>query len=294
MAGRGHIPPAYGGRSTQAPGMMRHGSFPAGQRMEPLPPPELADNNLVAQAAEIERLADDNHRLAATHVALRQDLVDTRQEIQRLRAHIGSIQTESDIQVRVLLDKIAKMDVDIRAGESVRKNLQAAHIEARSLVTARNELDAQIRQATQELDKARADVKTLPEMHAELDSLRKEHQRLRTTFEYEKGLNMEKVEQMQAMEKDLVGMAREVEKLRAEVLNAEKRAHVPNSYGEHYMHPDSSLYPPPPMHMSGGYVDNYGRPNIPMGVGATGIGNPGAGGGNPGWGGAYDGSHMRR
>lgn len=47
----------------------------------------------------------------------------------------------------------------------------------------------------------------------------------RTTFEYEKGLNIDKVQQMQAMEKNLVGMAREVEKLRAEVLNAEKRAH---------------------------------------------------------------------
>lgn len=46
----------------------------------------------------------------------------------------------------------------------------------------------------------------------------------RTTFEYEKGLNIDKVHQMQAMEKNLVGMAREVEKLRAEVSNAEKRA----------------------------------------------------------------------
>ena len=35
---------------------------------------------------------------------------------------------------------------------------------------------------------------------------------------------MEKVEQMQAMDKNLVGMARELEKLRAEVVNAEKGA----------------------------------------------------------------------
>ena len=45
-----------------------------------------------------------------------------------------------------------------------------------------------------------------------------------STFEYEKGSNIEQVEQMKAMEKNLFGMAREVEKLRAEVLNAEKRA----------------------------------------------------------------------
>ena len=45
------------------------------------------------------------------------------------------------------------------------------------------------------------------------------------TFQYEKGSNIEQVEQMQAMEKNLIGMAREVEKLRAEVLSAEKRVH---------------------------------------------------------------------
>ena len=36
---------------------------------------------------------------------------------------------------------------------------------------------------------------------------------------------MDKVEQLQAMDKNQVGMAREVENLRAEVLHAEKRAH---------------------------------------------------------------------
>lgn len=46
----------------------------------------------------------------------------------------------------------------------------------------------------------------------------------RITFDYEKGLNIEKVEQLKAMEPKLIGMAREVEKLHAEVLNAEKRA----------------------------------------------------------------------
>ena len=46
-----------------------------------------------------------------------------------------------------------------------------------------------------------------------------------STFEYEKGLNMDQVREMQEMEKNLVALAREMEKLRAEVLNAEKRAH---------------------------------------------------------------------
>ncbi|KAK2967371.1 hypothetical protein RJ640_028651 [Escallonia rubra] len=300
MAARGHIPAGYG-----APGMMRHGPFPAGQRPRETFPPEL-ENKLAVQAAEIERLDGENRRLAATQVALRQDLAAAQQDIQRHRAHLRSIQTETDIQIRMLLDKIAKMEVDIRAGESIKKELQQAHIEAQSLLTARQELTAEIQRATLELDKAHADVKKLPEMHAQLDSLRLEHHRLRTTFEYEKGLNIEKVGQMQVMEKDLVSMAREMEKLRAEVLNAEKRARAPNPYG-------GPMYPPPPMHATGGYGDSYGRPHGQMGVGATGeamipygSGNAAAApggvgsaaapsaGGNSSWGGGYDASYARR
>ncbi|CAL5376458.1 unnamed protein product [Camellia sinensis] len=313
MAGRRQIPSTFEGRSVQAPGMMRHGPFPglgpAGHHpMESLPPAEHLENKMAVQVAEMERLAGENHRLAATQVAMRQDLAVAQQEIQRVRAHIRSIQTEADIQIRVLLDKIAKMEVDIRDGESVKKDLHLAHMEAQSLVTARQDLTVQIQQATKELDKAHADLKKLPEMHGELDSLRQEHQRLRqcTTFEYEKGLNMEKVEQMQAMEKNMMGMAREVEKLRAEVLNAEKRARAPNPYGGPYMHPDP-IYPPP-VHGGGAYVDSYGRPHGHMGVGVAGEGmipyaaGPGdagrapvpTAGGPSAWGGVYDAPHPRR
>ena len=45
------------------------------------------------------------------------------------------------------------------------------------------------------------------------------------TFQHEKGSNIEQVQQMQAMEKQLIGMAREVEILHTEVRSAEKRLH---------------------------------------------------------------------
>ncbi|KAJ7979550.1 Protein FLX-like [Quillaja saponaria] len=215
--------------------MMRHGPFPglgpaAGHRPLESIPPHLLENKIAVQETEIERLAGDNHRLAATHVSLKQEFVAAQQEVQELKAHIRSIQTESDIQIRVLLDKITKMEAEIRAGESVKKDLQWADIEAQSLAAARQELTGQIQQATQELQKARLDVKSLPDLQDELDSLRQEHQRLRATFEYEKNMNIEQVQQMKATERNLIGMAIEVQKLRAEVLEAEKRAHT-NPYG---------------------------------------------------------------
>ncbi|KAM5554052.1 protein FLX-like 4 [Rosa sericea] len=269
MAGRRHILPSYDRRPIQSPGMMRHGPLPGlgrapGYRvLEPVPRAELLENKIAYQAAEIKQLAGDNHRLAANEVDLRQELVAAEEEVQTVKAHMRSIQTESDIQIRALLDKIVKKEQEIVAGEDVKKELQKAHMEAHSLVEARKELRNQIRQATDELQKARVEVKKLPDLHGELDSLRQEHQRLRATFEYERGRNIEQVEQMKAMEKNLMGMAGEVERLRTEVLNAEKRAQAPNPRNGGYMNPDS--YYTATMPGASAYFDGYGRPYVSMG-----------------------------
>ncbi|RDX77945.1 Protein FLX-like 2, partial [Mucuna pruriens] len=99
-----------------------------------------------------------------------------------------SIHTESNIQIRFLLDKIVKGEVDIRAGDNVKKDLQQAPVEAQSLAVSKQELSAQIQRATQELKKVHSDVKNIPDLQPELDSLVQERQRLRATFEYENNL----------------------------------------------------------------------------------------------------------
>lgn len=222
-------------------------------------PPHLLENKLAAQEAEIERLVSDNRRLASTHKALRDALVSAAQDVQKIKSHIRSTQTESDIQIRVLLDKIAKMEVDIRASDSVKKELQQAHIEAQSLAASRHELSGEIQLATQELKKVISDVKCLPDLHAELDSLVQEHQRIRDTFEYEKSKNVELVVQLKAKEKKLIGMAREVEMLRAEISNAEKRINAPNLFGA-----------VTPADGSGAFLDPYGRVHGQMAFGQVG------------------------
>ncbi|KAJ1433554.1 hypothetical protein SESBI_06092 [Sesbania bispinosa] len=296
MTDRGKVPPSFEGRPVQVPGMMRHGPFSglssgaASHRPLESLPPQLLENKIAAQEADIERLAGDNHRLAKTHVALREALVAAAQEVQKLKSHIRSIQTESDIQIRVLLDKIAKMEVDIRAGDNVKKDLQQAHIEAQSLAASRQDLSVQIQRATQELKKALSDVKSMPVLQAELDSLVQEHQRLRATFEYEKNKNIELVDQLKAKEKNLIAMAREVEMLRVEILSAEKRVNAPNLFRA-----------ATPADGSGSFADAFGRAHGQMAVGHTGESvvpivdsNGVAPVNSSGWAGPYDASVARR
>lgn len=179
MSTRETLQPLYNGRPVKAPGLMRHGPFPGSDSAVGHKSLELLEDKLAVQTSDIEKLARENHRLATAHVNLRQELVAAEKEIQTVRAHIRSIQTESDIQMRVLLDKIAKMEASIEVGEGLKKDLQQAHMEAQGLVKDKQELTFQIQQATQELHKTESDIKNLPNLHAELDDLRKEHQRLR-------------------------------------------------------------------------------------------------------------------
>ncbi|KAK7388428.1 hypothetical protein VNO78_23244 [Psophocarpus tetragonolobus] len=253
MAARGKVTPSFEGRPVQVPGMMRRGSVSGlgSVASHPLPLPQLLENKIAAQDAEIEQLVADNRSLASGHVALREALVAAAQDVQKLKSHIRSIQTESDIQIRILVDKIGKGEADLRTGDSVKKELQLAHIEAQSLAASRQELSVQIHRATQELKKVHSDVKSIPDLQAELDGLVQEHQRLRGTFEYEKNKNIELVDYMKAKERNLIAMAREVEMLRAEILNAEKRVNG---------------------HSSGPFVDAYGRAHGQMAAGQVAVG----------------------
>ncbi|KAM7268418.1 hypothetical protein ACFE04_010584 [Oxalis oulophora] len=244
-------------RSTQPPGMMRHTSIPDYAHHE------LLENKIAIQAAEIQRLASDKHKLATSHVVLKQDVVVAQQEVQKLKAHLRSIHAESDIQLRVLQDKIARKENDIRNAENVARDLQKAHEEAQCLVKARDEVAVQIDKVSKEMQKALADVSPLPDLLKELDCLRNEHHRLRAAFEYEKRSNIEQVGQMQSMEKNLIGMAKEVENLRAEILNVEKRTHVQNPQSGSFNNPNPSY---PPLQAGGAYVDVYGRPLVQMGA----------------------------
>lgn len=161
------------------------------------------------------------------------------------------ISSEKEAQVRSLLDKAAKLESDLRSTDPIKQELLQARADCQKLHLHSQDLNQQVRNTSQELQRARGELQQVPALRAEVDNLRAELQRarfyvypnqvlldfnfkrtvlspythyhlFRTAFEYEKKANAEQLEQRQAMEKNLVDMARDLEKLRAEVTNAEK------------------------------------------------------------------------
>ncbi|WOK98162.1 protein FLX-like 2 [Canna indica] len=272
MGSKGRIPPTHMRRALPGPGLLHPDPFGPGIHHPPgafsfdmLPPPEIMEQKLAAQHMEMQRIATENQRFAATHSSLRQELAAAQQELQRLQGHMGAIKAEQDQQLRGILDKIAKMEADLKASESVKTELKQAHAEAQSLVAARQELINKVQQLTQDLQRSHGDVQQIPALMSELEALRQEYQHCRATYDYERKLRIDHYESLQVMEKNYVSMVREVEKLRAELTNATNLDRsggiaLGGQFGTNaapYKENDASGYHPVGQNA---YEDSYGAP----------------------------------
>jgi len=187
MGSKGHIPPpSHLRRPLPGPGMLHPDPFGPGVRPSPgafpfdmLPHPEIMEQKFAAQDVEMRKLLRENQRLAATHSVLRQELAAAQQELQRLHAHMGAMKDDQDQHMRGLLDKMAKMEADLKASETVKAELQKAHAQAQSLMAARQELMVKAQQLNQDLQRNNADVQQVPALMSELDNLRQEYQHCR-------------------------------------------------------------------------------------------------------------------
>jgi hypothetical protein len=166
---RMHLPP------------LGHGPAPFPYDMlPPLPPPEVLEQKLVAQHGEMQKLVIENGRLAASHASLRKELAAAQQELQRLQAQGEAAKAAEEEEMRGLLDKVGKMEADLKARESVKVELQQAHAEAQSLVAMRQNMVADVQKLSKDLQRNLGEAQQLPALLAERDVARQENQHLRS------------------------------------------------------------------------------------------------------------------
>ncbi|KAL8209038.1 hypothetical protein R6Q57_008450 [Mikania cordata] len=201
---------------------MKEAEFARSHR--PLPPhPAIIEKRLSVQHQDIQGLLVDNQRLAATHVALKQELEAAQQELQQTDHFARNFLVEKDMQMRELYEKSAKMEHDIHGVEGMQTELMKLHADVKELTVTRQKLTAQVQAMSQDFARANTDLQQLPALKSEIGGLRQELQQAGAAIEHEKKGHAENYEHGQVMEKNLLSMARELEKLRAEMANAEKK-----------------------------------------------------------------------
>ncbi|XP_010552142.1 PREDICTED: protein FLX-like 1 [Tarenaya hassleriana] len=292
-----HQPPFVRGMGGQVPPRppmiddIRDNQFRVDPRGIPPPPLSIMEEHLAVQNQDVHALLADNQRLAATHVALKQELEVAQHELQRMVHFADSLRADEDIQMREMYDKSLRLEMELREVEAMRAELHKVRADIKELTSARQELTGQVQVMNQDLARLTADLQPIPSMTAEIENTKQELQRARAAIEYEKKGYAENYEHGKIMEQKLVGMARELEKLRAEIANSEKRGHTTGhvgnpggvGYGAGYGNPEP------------GYPMNPYQPNYGMNQATTGIegypppyGHPATAAAAASWGGGYD------
>ncbi|GAB4849291.1 hypothetical protein Ancab_004091, partial [Ancistrocladus abbreviatus] len=155
---------------------MRETQF--GMGLRPLPPhPAIIEERMAAQLQEIQGLLVDNQRLAATHVALKQEVEAAQYELQQMEQYASSSHAHKDMQMRELYEKSAKLEMDLGAVEAMKAELIQVRDDIKELSAVRQDLAGQIQGMSQDLARATADLQQMPALKAEVDGMRQELQR---------------------------------------------------------------------------------------------------------------------
>lgn len=249
MAGRNRVPrEAFDNRR----GYLLEGPVARGPLARPVPPhPALLEEELEIRHAEIRRLLGENQRLVEDRFALERELTAAKEELRRMNIAIADMRTDQELQSRELIERGLKLEADLRATEPVKNEAAQLRADIQKLNAIRQELSGQVQNLSQDLAKLRADNQQIPVLRTEIDGLHQELLRARTAIDYEKTANIELMEQRQAMEKNLVSMAREVEKLRSELANSSARGwNAGGPYGMAFNNPEANF--------PGPYGNSYG------------------------------------
>ncbi|XP_048319137.2 protein FLX-like 3 isoform X1 [Ziziphus jujuba] len=217
------------------------------------------------QHREMQRVLAENRHVIDDNTLLQRELTAAKDEIHRLGQVIPKLRAEKEANIRVLIERGLKLEADLHASEPLRAEVIQLRTEIQKLNSLRLELFSQVQGLTKDINQLQAENQQLVGMRADVDGMHKELVEARRAYEYEKKANEEQVEQKQAMEKNLISMAREIEMLRAEQLNVERRTRGLGFLSFSHFHTRGGVYGvlngSPEMRYPGvAYGDGYGSP----------------------------------
>lgn len=184
----------------------------------------LLEERIAAQSREIQTLLHDNQRLAVTHVTLKQELINAEQEVRHLSATAASVKAERDAQVREVYNRSLRLEEEARSVDGIPAELDKVREDILELRGERKELSEKLRDIDDDLARIHFELMELPALRTEIEALYKEIQRGRTAIEYERKMRAKNYQLSEVMEKHMISMTHEAEKLRSELANAERRA----------------------------------------------------------------------
>ncbi|KAF7068693.1 hypothetical protein CFC21_074431 [Triticum aestivum] len=203
-----------------------HGALLHHPRGGPAQHPAVAalEDRIVARDRDIQEFLVDNQRFAATHVALQQQLISAQHELRAVSIAGTRARMEREADVCNIADQAARIEAEARSVAGARVEIEQVHADVRVLAAARNELMDRLKGLREQLGCAQSNSAKSENVRSQIETMRREIQKGRAAVEFEKKAHADNLLQSKAMEKNMIAVASEIERLRGELLNAEKRA----------------------------------------------------------------------
>ncbi|XP_021720984.1 protein FLX-like 1 [Chenopodium quinoa] len=184
------------------------------------PPP----SHMTAHHREIQGLLLDQKEMSAMHATLKQELAAADQELRKLSAAARKFREERESQIKELYEKSLKLETEVRAIEALNSEHTQVIGDIQKLTESKIQLTAQFKVLDTELSRVKMDASQVPEIQADVDKMEQELQKGRAAVEYEKKTRAANLELNEAMDRKMNSLQHDIEMLRAELANAEKRA----------------------------------------------------------------------
>ncbi|KAJ9145724.1 hypothetical protein P3X46_028070 [Hevea brasiliensis] len=231
MAGRNHLPP-NASKHRQPPiddARFHLHRLPLSVVANPITarphhPSTILEDRIAIQHREIQSLLLDKQQLAATHLALKQELALAQDELRHLSTAVADVKAERDDQVRKVYERSLQMDSEVRSIDALRAELVQVRRDCQKLTLHRQELAAELQAINGDLLKARTEAQEVTVIKGEIEAMQQEIQRGRAAIECEKKTYASNLEHGKTMEQNMLAVAREIEKLHTELASAGKRA----------------------------------------------------------------------
>ncbi|KAI3844643.1 hypothetical protein MKX03_026745 [Papaver bracteatum] len=200
----------------------------------------------------------NNQRLAATHVALKQELSASNEEIRHISTVASQVKADRDIEIRLLYEQSLKIESEVSTIGKFSAELAQAKVDIQKFNANKLELTWKLQAVNGDLIRVRR------ERESGIDTMRIGVQKGRAAIEFEKKAHADNLEHKQLLEKNMNELTQAIEKLRSELADAEKRAQAANAASA------SVMVAPNPGPV---YAGSYGHPQMGyVGVGPSYVG----------------------
>ncbi|KAK9756764.1 hypothetical protein RND81_01G119700 [Saponaria officinalis] len=215
------------------------------------------EERMAHNSLKLQVLREDYQEMLATHANLKQDLTVAHLQLRQLATTAHKVSDHRQSEVKQVYERCVTMEGEARLIEA----LQIEHDQVSALVSGVREtnveLKSQLRELDSELHSFLLQTSDVAPLKSDLNTMRQQLLQGRAAIEFENKTRAANLEQYQAMERNMISMKNEIEKLRDELAHAQKRANVATTAVANPSHAFLDNYRGPDMLLQGGLSSHY-------------------------------------